>query len=88
MQRVKGILRRLREQGQRLSDFDVLIVAGDGDVIGCRGRVSALALSKHPGQALLLPVAMWRKQAENMRGVPVPLGLKSCCRRKRRQVIE
>lgn len=67
MQRVKRILRRLREKEQRLTDFEVLLVTGDGEVIGCRGRLSAMALARHPGQVLLLPVAMWKKQAAKVR---------------------
>jgi DNA-binding transcriptional MerR regulator len=66
MQQVRGIVERLRAEGQRLSDFELLVVTGEGEVIGFRGRLSAMTLAKHPGQALLLPVAHWRQQAERV----------------------
>ncbi len=74
MRGVKQISARLREQGKSLSDFDLLVVTGDGEVVGYKNRVSAVALGKHYGQVILLPVAMWRRQAEVAEHQEVPVG--------------
>ena len=74
MQRVKQILARLREGGKYLSDFDLLMVTGDGEVVGYKNRVSAVALGKHYGQVILLPVAIWRQHAQAAEHEEIPIG--------------
>jgi len=64
-QKVRRIVESLREQGAELSGIWLVQVV-DNEVIAHRSRQQAQAVLRQPGQHLLLPMAVWRKRAEDV----------------------